>query len=66
MRLVAYIRDPHGIETFEEWEYTGDLTESYLAGQISSRSASTISVYDDTYIEGQPQYHLFTYDPNAN
>ena len=66
MRLVAYIRDPHGIETFEEWEYTGDLTESYLDDQISSRSALTISVYDDMYIEGQPQYHLFTYDPNAN
>jgi len=66
MKLVAYIYDVNGIESLEEWEYTGDLTESYLESELSSRSASKIEVYDDNFEEGQPQYHLFSYDPNAN
>lgn len=64
MKLKATII-VNNTETYEEWEYTGDLTDSYLSTELTNRGAVCIDIYDDTRERGSPYYHLGTYEPNA-
>jgi len=64
MRLRAKIIS-NNTETFQEWEYTGTLTDSYLNTELTNRGAVCIDIYDDTRERGSPYHHLGTYDPNA-
>lgn len=64
MRLKATII-VNNAETYQEWEYTGDITDSYLSTELTNRGAVYIDIYDDTRERGSPYYHLGTYEPNA-
>tara|TARA_A100001015_G_scaffold286243_1_gene354661 strand:+ start:946 stop:1143 length:198 start_codon:yes stop_codon:yes gene_type:complete len=64
MRLKATIIG-NNAETYQEWEYTGDITDSYLSTELTNRGAVCIDIYDDTRERGAPYHHLGTYEPNA-